>query len=140
MLDGPLGQFILAERKADKLLFIAGGSGITPLRAMMEAWAQQGKSSILLYANKTSVDIMLKKEVDQFTADGKAQVIHVLGNKETGYLQGYIDQPFLQHNVPDLLERDVFLCGPKPMMKAVGTALLNLGLPKKRIHMEEFSL
>jgi ferredoxin-NADP reductase len=42
--------------------------------------------------------------------------------------------------VPDIAERDVYLCGPPPMMRAVLATLRELGVPGRQIHFERFSL
>lgn len=54
--------------------------------------------------------------------------------------RGYIDAAKIKRFVPDVKERDVYLCGPAPMMKAVRSALQNLGVPNRQIHWERFSL
>lgn len=140
ILDGPLGQFTLARRKTDKPLFIAGGIGITPLRAMIEDWVNSGQQAILLYGVKTINDIALRKEFAEMEQGGGLRVVYVLGTPVPGYESGFIDRDLITRLVPDFYDRDVFLCGPPMMMKAVSTALQVLGLPKGRIHFEEFSL
>lgn len=139
-LDGPLGQFTLARRQTEKPIFIAGGIGITPLRAMIESWIATGQSTTLLYGVKTLQDIALRKELAEMEASGKLQVVYVLGTPVAGYQSGFIDADLIQRFVPDCHEGDVFLCGPPGMMKAVTTTLKKLGVSKGRIHMEEFSL
>jgi ferredoxin-NADP reductase len=140
ILDGPLGQFTLARRKTEKPLFIAGGIGITPLRAMIEDWVNSGQQTILLYGVKTINDIALRKELAEMEQGGGLRVIYVLGAPVAGYESGFIDRDLITRLVPDFYDRDVFLCGPPPMMKAVTSSLQGLGLPKGRIHFEEFSL
>jgi predicted ferric reductase len=140
LVDGPLGTFTLARRKTNKPLFIAGGIGITPLRAMIEEWIRTGEKAILLYGVKTVDDIALRKEFAEMERGGGLQVVYVLGAPLPGYESGFIDRALLVRLVPDFYDRDVFLCGPPLMMKAVTASLQGLGLPKGRIHFEEFSL
>jgi ferredoxin-NADP reductase len=51
-----------------------------------------------------------------------------------------VDAAALKRLVPDLMERDAFLCGPPPMMAALRAGLAGLGVAKDRIHYEQFSL
>ena len=53
--------------------------------------------------------------------------------------QDHLSQQRLMRLIPDLRERDVFLCGPQPMMVAASARLRHAGLPSRRIHLESFS-
>jgi len=54
--------------------------------------------------------------------------------------KGYLNQEKLSRLVPDIKERDVYLCGPKPMMQAIRAILAKLGVPKNNIFYESFVL
>jgi ferredoxin-NADP reductase len=56
-----------------------------------------------------------------------------------GYEQGRVDRLMLERLVPDVRDREVFVCGPRPMMKAVITALHALEVQGSRIHYERFA-
>jgi ferredoxin-NADP reductase len=68
-------------------------------------------------------------------------VIHVLGN-DPGWdgEKGKVDSGRISKLVPDLAGREVFLCGPPVMMRLVRTSLSELGVPKSKIHFEQFNL
>lgn len=140
LLDMPHGEFTLALAKRKKLLFIAGGVGLTPLRAMIER-AGTAYDSVLIFANKTAEDIILKSELEKFTSENKVPVIHVMsGDPNYPGLKGYVTIPLLQANVPDFAERDIYICGPPIMMNLITKALTESGFPRAHIYTEEFSL
>jgi ferredoxin-NADP reductase len=60
--------------------------------------------------------------------------------KLKGRETGLIDQALIQRLVPDVADRDIFLCGPPVMMTGVKSALVNLGVPSDRIYSERFAL
>jgi len=142
LVSGPYGAFTLDRARRDKLLYIAGGIGITPIRSMLEAQSlqRQPTDSVLLYANRDSRDIPLKAELDSLATTMPLTIHHVLNEDPHATEKGFVDEEKLCRLVPDLGERDVFLCGPPPMMNAVMHSLTALGVDKKHIHYERFSL
>lgn len=98
------------------------------------------KDVILLYANRNEQGIHLRTELETI-AHGRARLIHILSD-DPGWTgeKGYLDEPRLQALVPDLPEREVFQCGPPPMMEKLRVALGRLGVPASRIYEERFSL
>lgn len=140
-IDGPFGLFTDAVRTTNKILFIAGGIGITPIRALLEQFAPARHDSILLYANKTSQDIVLKKELESIAQNTATKIIDVLSDeKKYAGEKGFVDAERIKRLVPDVLSRDVYICGPPPMMDALIKALQSLGVPRDRIHYEKFAL
>lgn len=140
IIDGPLGLFVEKRARRDKFLFIAGGIGITPLRAMIESLAPQKKDIVLLCGSRTEKDIAFKKEFDDIRSMAPWVVIHnVLGTPTPGFESGFIDKEKVVRLVPDFYAREVFLCGPPLMMKATVENLKQLGFSEKYIHFERFS-
>ncbi len=137
IVDGPLGIFTEASAVRGKFLFIAGGIGITPIRALTESLSREHRDMVLLYGNKTAEDIVFAREFAGYHVP-----MHVVLSQTTGagaYETGYIDKEKIQRLVPDFKDREVFLCGPVGMMDAVVYALRELGLPSSQIHFEKFS-
>jgi predicted ferric reductase len=140
LVDGPLGLFVEERALRDKYLFVVGGIGITPLRAMMESLASKGKDIVLVYAARTVNDLVFRKEIEQIQqADPLVRVYYILSAPTPGYESGYLDKEKIVRLIPDFFDRDVFLCGPPPMMKAVVKTLSELGFGKDHIHFEKFS-
>jgi len=138
LLDGPHGAFTHSMAATGKRLYIAGGIGITPIRSMIGDRPEL--DSVLLYGCRTEADIALRGELEGLAAKG-LKLHHVLGN-QPGWPgeNGFIDKEKIQRLAPDFLQRDAYLCGPWPMMKAVIAALDELGFPRRQLHYEKFSL
>lgn len=139
LIDGPLGQFVISRAERKKLLFIAGGIGITPLRALLDDQQSADRDIVLLYASRSVEDIALKDELDVFIKHGIVRVVHILNEPTVGYETGYIDREKITRLIPDFYDREVFLCGPPPMMTAVVKQLRALGFAAGNIHFEKFS-
>lgn len=108
-------------------VFIAGGAGITPFLAIFRDLEKKGKlnGNQLIFANKTSEDIIYRKELEAM--DG-LKIDHVLSDEDTaGSHHGMIDADMIKEFVPDL-DRRFYLCGPPPMMEAVQEVLEELGV------------
>ncbi len=118
-------------------IFIAGGAGITPFLAILKNLERSGKvnGNKLIFANKTEGDIIMK---DYFSKLLGNNFINVLSEEsKPGYEHGYVTAQLIQKYADDKL-KFYYLCGPRPMMKAVGEALTSLGIDKSHIVIEEF--
>ena len=139
LIDGPYGDFTLAEETNPKLLFIAGGIGLTPLRSMLEQ-LPAGTSAELIYSARTSGDIALKAELERIATKANLKLHYVLSDETvSGYDHGILDGPTVKRLVPDYRERTVYLCGPPPMMAGVTSALESIGVPAAAIKTERFA-
>ena len=140
ILSGPFGRFTLARSQKNKILLIAGGIGITPLRAMLEG-ADTGRDITLIYSGRSSSDFPLKGELDALAEARKVKLHYIASRgRARGMHAGRIDSDFLHRNVADITERAVFVCGPESMIRDVGKALRGLGVKPQDIHTERFSL
>ena len=139
ILDGPLGLFIEETTQNKKLLFIAGGIGITPIRAMIGDIMRRKADIILIYAAHTVEDIAFRKEFDLFQEKQPFPIHYIIATPTEGYESGFLDREKLVRFVTDFFERDVFLCGPPPMMAATVTNLKGLGFKNLNLHYEMFS-
>lgn len=141
LIDGPYGVFTDLFAVSQKVLLVAGGIGITPLRSLMEDMLNKGKDVVLLYANRTKGDIVFKRELDALAMRHKARVTHVLSHDDNhDWEKGYIDEEKIARLVPDVASREVYVCGPKPMMDSIIKIAEDLGVGRSRIHFEKFSL
>jgi ferredoxin-NADP reductase len=118
-------------------MFIAGGAGVTPFIAILKHLEKKGQigNSKLLFANKTKADIILE---DKFTKLLKSNFINVLSDeKQPGYEYGFISAALIKKH-RDERTKYFYLCGPEPMMKAVGGQLTGLGVDDRFIVKETF--
>jgi predicted ferric reductase len=146
ILDGPYGVFTARHAVKEKIALIAGGIGITPLRGLLEQWAKEGRDAILLYANKDPKAIALQAELESIVAASpRTKLTHVISTmppdneKNPGYEYGFVDEARFKRLVPDFMERDMYICGPPPMMDAFRKMLKTNGAPRAQVHFEKFS-
>jgi predicted ferric reductase len=143
LLEGPLGAFTAAERR-EKYLMVAGGIGITPIRALVESLAEAGCDIVLLYSVKTANDLVFASELRALTAHCHFILSRHMESTDNGepnvaYERGRLDVRMLAKLVPDVRDREVFICGPPSMMKSVATALRELQVRQSSIHCEQFA-
>lgn len=134
LVEGPLGLFIPERSNKKSSLLIAGGIGITPLRSIFEEFAKTGHAVDLIYSARAERDFVLKNELN-LLSNPNAKV-HYIETDKTGILTSDI----IKKMIPDIIERDVFLCGPPLMMKSVISELKKVGVSKRFIYFERFQL
>lgn len=141
MIDGPHGIFTAERARGKKILLIAGGIGITPLRSILEDLLSKDCQVTLLYTNRQEKGIVLRGELESYTANPNFRLIHILSNDEAWQGEkGILDEEKIKRLVSDVFDREVFLCGPPPMMAGVRRILVNLGVPSHNIYDERFAL
>ncbi len=140
IVEGPYGILTDVRRTKPGVALIAGGIGITPLRALIEALPAARGDLTLLYRASRPADLVFVDELDVL-ARRRGIVIHYLvGRRGTPEMpRDPLDPRGLITLVPDLLERDVYVCAPAPMMRSVDAALKVLGMPRGQIHAERFA-
>jgi predicted ferric reductase len=133
--EGPYGAFTTMNRTKPDLLLIAGGIGVTPIRSLLE---EVDGHVVVLYRARTEADAVLLPEIQELAAARGGQV-HLLTGRTAGG-----PPPFGPDNlvalVPDIAERDVYVCGPPAMTTAVLRSLRQVGVPSRQVHAERFAL
>ncbi|MGC5034871.1 ferredoxin reductase family protein [Streptomyces sp. DT190] len=131
--EGPYGAFTALHRTRPDALLIAGGVGVTPIRALLE---ELHGHTVVIHRVASDRDAVLHDELRDLALARGAELHLVTGPPVPDRLAA----GELARLVPDLAGRDVYLCGPPPMMKAVLGSLRELGVPGPQIHFERFSL
>ncbi|WP_187284632.1 ferric reductase-like transmembrane domain-containing protein [Streptomyces sp. uw30] len=131
--EGPYGAFTALHRTRPEAVLIAGGVGVTPIRALLE---ELHGHAVVLYRVASDQDAVLYGELVEL-AHAKGAELHLVTGPVT---PDKLAPAELTRLVPDITNRDVFLCGPPPMMNAVIGSLRELGVPKEQVHFERFSL
>lgn len=137
VIDGPYGVFTKKVAHSAKILLIGGGIGITPLRSLAEQFAGEGRDVTLLYANRSLGDIPLRHELEAISGLKLANILSDEPNFSGE--KGRIDEEKIRRLVPDFKERDIYICGPVPMMEGLITTLKGMGVPSGQIHYEKFA-
>ncbi len=134
--EGPFGHFTADRASRSRILLIAGGAGIGPIRALAEELAKRGRNVVLVYRAHSEAHLALLAELQ---AIRRLTVIPVVGRRrELGY--DPLAAPYLASVVPDAAEREVFICGPEGMALNAEAALRALRVPARFIHREELSM
>ena len=143
---GPAGRFSCARHPADKLLLISAGSGVTPVMSMLRFLADVAAPVQVCFVNnvRTPGDIIFERELMHLAAQlGSALSLWIVParlepSRSWNGATGQISAALLQFLVPDLAERETFLCGPAGYMTAVREILRTLDYPMERLHEESF--
>ncbi len=138
-LEGPYGLLTGARRVRRRVLLIAGGIGIAPLRALFEELPAGPGDLTLVYRASRPTDIVFRDELDHLARARGAVVHYLIGARGSRAMPADpLTAAALRQLVPDLRQREVYLCGPTPMMEAVRDGLRASGLPPGHIHFERF--
>lgn len=139
-LEGPLGTFGLRTMVPSNLLFLATGTGIAPIKAMLEMLADQPqalayKSIYVYWGGRTEADIYQQSVFN----DLPLRFIPVLSRPDSTWTgrTGYIQQAVLDDGVP-LLDSAVYACGSDAMIHSARDALLAAGLSPKHFYSDAF--
>ncbi|MDE1768431.1 MAG: hypothetical protein KGH64_03575 [Candidatus Micrarchaeota archaeon] len=141
-ISAPYGQFKFDLKSANKLLFLAGGTGLAPFFSMLEYIIANGAKPdiVLIYSVKYPYDIIEKDRLnDMITKLGGKVVITVTRPKPednwTGET-GHADANLIKKHAPDFAQRVSYICGPPAFVKALKDGLVGLGVPEKEIRAE----
>ena len=134
LAEGPYGSLTARRRRTRKTLLLGGGVGITPLRTLFETLPGE---VTLIYRARRPEDLALRAELDNVAA-ARGAIVHYVVDEPVAYFSP-LTSDALRYLVPDLAERDVYLCGPPGMTEAAKEALRGAGVPRRHIHHESFS-
>ncbi|AYQ40671.1 3-ketosteroid-9-alpha-hydroxylase reductase subunit [Burkholderia aenigmatica] len=132
----PAGVFTPRTLDGDLLLF-AGGSGITPVLSILKSALVHGRGMLtLIYANRDERSVIFRSELQQLAQrhPGRVRVIHWLDS-----VQGIPQQRHLEELARPFSQQETFICGPALFMENALAAMLGLGLPRARVHVERFA-
>ncbi|MCW2646928.1 MAG: hypothetical protein QOF87_2363 [Pseudonocardiales bacterium] len=138
LAEGPYGSFTGARRRGRKVLLLAGGVGITPLRALFETLPGRPGDITLVYRANAQTDFVLREELDLIAHQRGARVHYLMGPPKSGG-KDHLSAARMKRLIPDLAEHDVYLCGPAGMMAAAEIGLRQAGVPRRHIHQESFA-
>ena len=134
-VEGPYGTSTPEIFEGSRPLFIAGGVGVTPVRAMLECLARDAKPLVLLRARKVE-EIPHYKEICDLTESRGGEVRLVLGRTAQLKARDPFAPKILHSLVPNLSNCVAFVCGPTSLTFAARKGLREAGLDSSRIHLE----
>jgi predicted ferric reductase len=137
LAEGPFGVFTSDTATRSKVLLIAGGIGITPVRALLEEFSGD---VVTVYRALTERDLVLRDEIDQLVAEHGGRVEYIVGDHATPEGQRLLTPEHLREIVPDADEREIYACGPPAMLKMIERTLHRAGLSGAHVHIENFAI
>jgi ferredoxin-NADP reductase len=137
LAEGPYGAMTAARRRRPKVLLIAGGVGITPIRALFETLPAAPGDLTLLYRASSQRDVVFLDELERLAADRGAR-LHIVVGRRSDLVGDPLSAAALRANLPDVAAHDVYVCGPPGMTAAATRALRAAGVPRRHIHHESF--
>lgn len=138
LVAGPYGSFVFNEKKVANPVFIAGGIGITPFMSSLNYAADKmlpNKMS-LIYSGRNRETTSFLEEIQELQRKNPNFSALLYFSDDSGRLS----TPVLQNFLGSVSGKTFYLCGPTPFMAAVTDMLISLGVDKKQIKMEAFSM
>ncbi len=133
-IEGPYGAFTEQQRVAERVLLIAAGVGVTPIRSLLEELPPDVDVCVVLRASSPA-ELPLRDELAALVAERGGRLHELFGSRRSVQLDGRA----LRRLVRDVAERDVYLCGPDGFAEPLIAELWRLGVAKERIHRESFA-
>jgi ferredoxin-NADP reductase len=139
---GPAGSFYHEPLiDGEELVFLAGGSGITPFRSIICDALQHGRplEMYLLYGSRVPDDVIYGEELARLAADNPGlEYSLVISEPAPGYggLTGFLSAGLIREQVGDLTGKTFYVCGPNVMYDFCLAALTELGVPSHKIKRE----
>lgn len=142
LVEGPYGRLTPRARVARRVAFLGAGVGVTPLRALLEGMAYAPGEAV--YVERHQQHPLFAAEVDRIALERGAQVLRLPGPRRAAdswlpRLSAPVDDvSALRGWIPDIAERDVYLCGPPGWTALVHSAAVAAGVPDDQLHVESF--
>jgi ferredoxin-NADP reductase len=144
-VHGPVGQFNCIDFPNEKVLFLSGGVGITPVMSMAR-WYYDTNADVdmvFVHSARTPRDIIYQRDLENMAARISNFKLHLICEKyESGQhwfgYRGFFNISMLEMMAPDFKEREIFCCGPTPYMRAVRHLLETMGFDMRHYHEESF--
>lgn len=148
ILEGPFGVFSESKRSRQYVTLMAAGIGVAPIRALAESLAAEPGDITVIYRVTDDSDAALLGELQRICDDRGHELKLIRGPRPKGdsFLPAQADN---ERPVPDyarlvalapqIVDSDVYICGPAGWSRSVKGALKKLGMDKNHVHLEEFA-
>ena len=135
-LAAPQGNFVMSDPAPASVLFLTGGSGITPVMSMLRTLSRRDQIDdiVHLHSAPTESDLMFSAELAELQRSHPGYRLRTRLTRE----QGRLDLAQLDDEVPDWRDRQTWACGPEGMLNSADAAWAAAGIGK-RLHKERFA-
>jgi predicted ferric reductase len=134
-IEGPYGVFTRHSQRRPRAALIAAGIGVTSVRALLEDLPRGTRPVVVLRAARRE-DLVLGTEIADLVKRRGGQLHELTGDRT----EASIDQHSLRRLVPDIKDRDVYVCGPEGFVTEIVALARWLGVPDEAIHHEAYAL
>jgi predicted ferric reductase len=132
-IEGPYGAATPEQRRHERAVLVAGGIGITAIRAVLEGLPKSARPIVIVRA-PTTEQLVLREETGALVRKLGGELHELVGPRaSTGS-----PQRFLRQLAPDIARRDVYVCGPPAFVRDVVAAARQLGVPRRCVHYEAY--
>jgi predicted ferric reductase len=145
LLEGPYGVFTEERRTKAKVVLVASGIGIPPIRALAESMAARPGDVTVVYRVRNAEDAALLDEIKALCRH-RGFALHLLAGPRASHSSwmsadgtGRSDLVRLAEIAPNIADSDVFICGPTGWTHSVEKSVLRAGAPANQVHAEEFA-
>jgi predicted ferric reductase len=137
-IEGAFGRFLPARFDDSPQIWIAGGIGITPFLSIARSFDNNKPQVDMFYSVQTKAELIDQQALEELLPKHFPQFkYHTFINDEQ---QGFLSATYINEKAGGVAGKEIFLCGPPPMMKALRAQLKEMGVPNSKIHSEEFSM
>ena len=136
-LAAPEGDFTLPDPPPERMLFLVGGSGVTPVMSMLRTLDRRGTMPdvVMHYSSPTAERMIFRDELLELEEKHEGLKLHQLHTDTDGMLE----LSDLDEICPDWKDRETWACGPSPMLDAISEHYEEAGL-EEQLHLERFTL
>ncbi len=142
MAEGPYGEFVLPENKDKKLVFIAGGIGVTPFRSILKYLLSAGEKRdiTLFYAANSAEEIVFSGLFKEAEENLGLKTVYAVKTAPEGWQgeTGHIDGSMIKKHIKNTDNFIFYVSGPEPMVHATSEKLIKAGIKEKQIKHDYF--
>jgi CDP-4-dehydro-6-deoxyglucose reductase len=140
-VEGPLGTFVPREDSERPMIFVAGGTGFAPIKALVEHFLHLGtrRAMHLYWGARTPEDVYLRELPRRWATAGQLRFTPVISDTETGAGErvGFVHEAVLEDHA-DLAGVDIYMSGPPALIDAGRRSFVQAGLPEERLYYDSF--
>jgi CDP-4-dehydro-6-deoxyglucose reductase len=141
-IEGPLGTFVPREDSERPMIFMAGGTGFAPIKAIVEHFIGLGtrRSMQVYWGARNAQELYLRPLAESWARDVPHLAFHAVVSEPehaAGLRHGMVHEAVLQDH-PDLSAHDLYMSGPPAMIGVGHQRVLDAGLPEDRLYYDSF--
>ncbi|HEY0199184.1 MAG TPA: 2Fe-2S iron-sulfur cluster-binding protein [Rhodanobacter sp.] len=141
-IEGPLGTFVPREDSERPMIFMAGGTGFAPIKAIVEHFIELGtrRRMLVYWGARSEAELYLRALAEGWARDVPNLQFHAVVSDPlpaSALRRGLVHEAVLQDH-PDLSGYDLYMSGPPAMIDASHQRFLDAGLPEERLYYDSF--